>query len=60
MEQHIQWEQGKPLLFFSRREARDFIRQRYGYIARRKDLRAEPHGWRMPQAVKVEVVIRRI
>jgi len=45
-----------PRLFRTRREAREFIEQRYGYIRNRADLRAEPHGWRVPRAVKVEVV----
>ena len=54
------WEEGKPLLFRTRREARDYIKKRYGYIGERKDLQREPHGWRMPQAVPVEVIVRKV
>jgi hypothetical protein len=43
-----------PLLFRTRREARKHITEKWGYIKDRKDLRVEPHGWRMPRAVKVE------
>lgn len=46
------------LLFRTRDAARDYIKSRYGYIAKRKDLREPPHCWRMPQAVKVEVILR--
>jgi hypothetical protein len=41
--------------FHTRREAREYINDRYGYIRKRPDLRAEPHGWHMPEAVRVEV-----
>jgi hypothetical protein len=44
-----------PALFRTRREARAWIEREYGYIRRRPDLRAEPHGWRMPVAVRVEI-----
>ena len=46
-----------PLLFRTRREARAFIKSRYGYIATRKDLRGYGHGWRMPQPVRVRISI---
>jgi len=42
-------------LFRTRRECRSYIESRYGYICGREDLRAEPHGWRMPRAVRVRV-----
>jgi len=44
-------------LFHTRRECRRYIEERYGYIRQRPDLRAEPHGWRMPRAVRVLVLI---
>ncbi len=46
-----------PALFRTRAETRAFIEKRYAYIAKRPDLRAEPHGWKMPRAVKVFVVL---
>jgi len=46
-----------PALFRTRRECREFIKERYGYIKDREDLRTEPHGWRLPRAVKVQVAI---
>ena len=46
---------GLPVLFRTRREARLFIEDQYGYIRTRPDLRAEPHGWKMPVAVRVKV-----
>jgi hypothetical protein len=46
---------GKYHLFRTRRECREFIEERYGYIKTRPDLRIEPHGWRLPRAVRVRV-----
>ena len=51
------WRTRQPLLFDTRSEARAFISKEYGYLVERSDLRAEPHGWKMPQAVRVEVRI---
>ena len=42
-------------LFRTRRECRAYIEERYGYIRDREDLRAEPHGWFLPRAVRVVV-----
>lgn len=47
----------RTLLFETRKAARAFIRSRYGYIAKRRDLRAEPHGWRMPIPVRVTISV---
>lgn len=44
-----------PVLFETRQEARSYCEQVYGYIRGRADLRTEPHGWRMPQVVRVTV-----
>ena len=46
-----------PKIFKTRRECRQYITVRYGYIKGRPDLRREPHGWRMPRPVKVCIVI---
>lgn len=46
-----------PRLFRSRKEARDFANEEFEYIKTRKDLRSEPHGWRMPRPVKVKISI---
>lgn len=43
-----------PKLFRTRREARAWKQENYGYINRRPDLRAEPHGWKPPKVVKVQ------
>lgn len=51
---HLIWE-FPPRLFYTRRECRAFIEEKYGYIRERPDLQNEPHGWRMPQAVLVIV-----
>ena len=53
---HIIYRDLLPALFRTRRECRDFIRENYGYIEHRDDLRSEPHGWRLPKAVKVLVI----
>jgi hypothetical protein len=42
-------------LFPTRRACREYIKKHFGYIADRPDLRAEPHGWRVPQPTQVDV-----
>ena len=49
---HLQWTNDLHL-FRTRRECRAFIEMEYGYIRNRPDLREEPHGWSVPQAVRV-------
>ena len=46
---------GLPALFRSRREARAWVKDRYGYILERPDLKKQPHGWFQPYPVKVEI-----
>jgi hypothetical protein len=36
-----------------------YAEEKWGYIKKRDDLRAEPHGWRMPRAVRVTVTIKK-
>jgi hypothetical protein len=45
------------LVFKSRRAAAAAIKQHWGYIAKRPDLRREPHGWRVPVPVRVTVTV---
>lgn len=54
------WEHCIPLLFPTRQLARDYIVREYGYMRHRPDLKREPHGWRIPQAVRVKVVVRKV
>jgi hypothetical protein len=44
------------MLFPTKKKAEARITERYGYVRTRKDLRAEPHGWRMPKAIRVEII----
>lgn len=53
---HLMYEEGIPVLFRTRRQARKWIVENYGYIRERSDLRREPHGWRIPRPVRVRVV----
>ncbi len=48
-----------PVLFATRREAREFINSEYEYIKKRPDLMAEPHGWKMPIPIRVPVEAER-
>lgn len=43
--------------FTSRAQARAFIKERWGYIAARPDLRKAPHGWMIPIPVRVRVTV---
>ena len=48
----------RPALFHTRRYAQKWIRDNYGYIAHRNDLRSAPHYWRVPKAIRVDVVMK--
>lgn len=41
--------------FKTRAACKDWIDEWFGYIKDRKDLRNEPHGWRLPVPVKVSI-----
>jgi hypothetical protein len=45
------------MLFKTRAQCRAWIEEEYGYIRKRPDLLAEPHGWRVPHPVKVTVEV---
>lgn len=51
--EHLIW---SPL-FHTRGECRQYISERFGYLRKRPDLRVEPHGWRIPRAVRVVVAL---
>ena len=44
-----------PALFLTRAAARTYAREHFSYIIKHKDLRAEPHGWKYPIPVRVNV-----
>ena len=50
----------RPLLFPTRAKARKYISDKWGYIRTRPDLRRPPHNWRMPAAVRVEVILKEV
>jgi hypothetical protein len=47
-------------VFATRQQARQYIEEHYAYYRKRPDLRAEPHGWQMPRAVKVQVTVQEV
>lgn len=53
----VLWHQTKPLLFDTRREAREWAEEKYGYVKTRADLRSAPHNWRMPEPIRVDVFV---
>lgn len=53
--EHIVCFHGAPALFPDRQGARKFISDNFGYISGRPDLRSEPHGWRVPRAIRVKI-----
>lgn len=50
-------EQTRTLLFATKAAASTYIAKEHGYIARRPDLLAEPHGWTVPVPVRVTVTV---
>jgi hypothetical protein len=53
--EHLVFEDCLPVLFKTRREAREYIEDTYGYLRNRPDLQAEPFGWKMPKPVRVRI-----
>lgn len=52
-------EHGRVLMLFkTRAHARAWIKEDRGYIARRPDLRREPHCWRVGAPVRVTVTVK--
>lgn len=51
------WDCGQLAVFRTRKACLEHIREAWGYVAKRSDLRKEPHCWRVPQAVKVTVTV---
>lgn len=49
--------QSRTALFPTRKAAASHIEEKWGYLKDRPDLRAEPHGWRMPRPVRVTVAV---
>lgn len=56
--EHLMYENTKPVIFKTRREAQIFAKERFGYVKNRPDLKAEPHGWLPPKVLKVELEFR--
>ena len=55
--EHIVFDNLDPVLSHTKKGITEFIKERYGYIAKRKDLRQEPHGWRMPKPIKLKITM---
>ena len=53
-------ETGTPVLFRTKRLAKEWIRQNHASVAHRTDLRAEPYGWRMPIPVRVSITFEAV
>lgn len=54
--QHLIYCDGVVVLFKSKKKCKEYIKERWGYIATTKYLRAD-HGLRMPIPVKVTVQV---
>ena len=54
---HIIFDNCLPVMFVTKREIKEYIKKRYGYIAERKDLRQEPFRWRMPKPIKLKISV---
>lgn len=57
--EHLIYENRMPVMFLTRKAAREWANDHYGYIKARVDLWIEPHGWRMPRPVRVKVIVCR-
>ena len=52
--EHLTFENCLPVMFLTKREARQYAEQKY-YYCWRKDMRAEPHGRLVPLPVRVRI-----
>lgn len=50
----------EPILFLTRKEAREYVKQKFSYIKERPDLQREPHGWKTPQVKRVKVELTEV
>ncbi len=55
LDNHLICRKGLPVIFKTRKAAKAWIDETHGYIRDRKDLRVEPHGWRMPTPVRITI-----
>ncbi len=44
-------------MFHTRREARAWANEKFGYMRKRPDLKAEPHGWKSAKPVRVREIV---
>ena len=51
--EHLEFRDCRPIIFQTRKEAREYAEKKYGYIKTRKDVREFPHFWRMPIPVRI-------
>ena len=51
----LQGENGDLPLFKTKAECQRYIRERYGFLRSRPDLRRPPHNWRMPKPIRVTI-----
>jgi hypothetical protein len=56
---HIINENCLPMLFATRRKARKWLNEKYGYIKTRKDLRGKDYGWRFPRIVRLKISLHK-
>jgi len=59
-QRYLLWQGGRPLIFETRTKAREHVREVYGYLKHRKDLRSEPHGWHIPKVLRVTVSVEEL
>ena len=60
LQEHFEFESCLPKFFRTRKEGRLWVSEKYGYIKDRKDLQEEPHGWKMPKVLRVQVRITEV
>ncbi len=48
------------MMFRTRQEAREWIELHWAFLRYRPDLKAEPHGWKMPKPCQVKVIIKEV
>jgi hypothetical protein len=54
-------EEGRAFMLFKTREqCRRWIKETWGYLQHRPDLREEPHCWRVPRPRRVTMTVREL
>lgn len=54
----IMWKNCYPLLFVTKKQAKEYADKEWGYLRKREDIRRAPHFWRMPKIIRITLSMK--